>query len=262
MPRLTQINDILFPVEEHPVFVHIQTGSKNVPGKKAIVNSDTNRVLGIVSKGYKLVSNEDALNLAYQCCQATFPETKPSEWEVTGSDAPGTGGHCFIDLVHNSASLDFELVSAKDKPDTFGPFIRVTNSYNGLRALAFDIGFFRKVCKNGMIAPESIIRFKYNHLQRDIGKEIHFNVNHKLFSTYMGNFKKYLGVLKDFKVTRSEFEPLFCGVLQIIKPKKMEPDSPIAKDWNDLSLQITTLCNQYINDLGENAYVFPEKKRL
>jgi hypothetical protein len=258
MPRLTQTDDILFPVEEHPVFVHIQTGSKKemvaVPGKKAIINADTNRVLGIVSKGYKLVSNKDALDLAYQCCKATFPETKPSEWGVTASDAPGTGGHCFIDLEHNSANLDFELVSARDRPDTFGPFIRVTNSYNGLRALAFDIGFFRKVCNNGMIIPESIIRFKYNHLQRDIGNEISFNVNHGLFSNYMDNFKKYLGVLKDFKVTRSDFEPLFCGVLQIIKPKIEEPDSPLAKDWNDLSQQITTVCNQYINDLGENAY--------
>ncbi len=258
MPRLTQIDDILFPVEEHPVFVHIQTGSKKeriaVPGKKAIVNSDTNRVLGIVSKGYKLVSNEKALDLAYQCCQATFPETMPSEWGVTATDAPGTGGHCFIDLVHNSANLDFKLVSAKDKPDTFGPFIRVTNSYNGLRALAFDIGFFRKVCKNGMIIPESIIRFKFNHLQRDIGNEIIFNVNHGLFSKYMGSFKNYLEVLKGCRLTRSQFETLLCGVLQITKPKNMESDNPMGKDWNDLSQHIATLCNRYINDLGENAY--------
>lgn len=111
MPRLTQINDILFPVDEYPVFTQIQAGSKNkkisVPGKKAIVNKNTNRVLGVVSKGYKLVSNKDALDLAYECCQATFPDTKHSEWEVTAVDAPGTGGHCFIDLVHNSANLDF-----------------------------------------------------------------------------------------------------------------------------------------------------------
>jgi hypothetical protein len=65
--------------------------------------------------------------------------TSSSEWEAKAVDAPSTGGHCCIDLVHNSTILDFSLVSPAGRPDVFGPFIRVTNSYNGLRALAFDI---------------------------------------------------------------------------------------------------------------------------
>ena len=55
MPRLTQIDDVLFPVEEHPVFVSVHTKSGerrlSVPDKKAIVNTKNNRVLGIVSRG-------------------------------------------------------------------------------------------------------------------------------------------------------------------------------------------------------------------
>ena len=94
-------------------------------------------------------------------------------------DTPASGGHCFIDLAHNSTVLDFAYVPAKDRPDVFGPFIRVTNSYNGLRALAFDIGFYRKVCKNGLILPESIISFKFTHAHREIGTAIHFEVAHE-----------------------------------------------------------------------------------
>ena len=82
-----------------------------------------------------------------KCCRTVFPETQPSEWQVKDTDAPGMGGHCFIDLVHNSTALDFRFVPANDRPDAFGPFIRVANSYKGLRALAFDIGFYRKVCR-------------------------------------------------------------------------------------------------------------------
>ena len=55
MPRLTQIDDVLFPVEEYPVFVSVRTESGerrlSVPDKKAIVNTKTNRVLGVVSRG-------------------------------------------------------------------------------------------------------------------------------------------------------------------------------------------------------------------
>jgi len=258
MPRLTQIDEVLFPVEEHPVFVSVPTESGerrlSVPDKKAIVNKKTNRVLGVVSRGYRLVTNREALDWAYQCCQTTFPETKPGEWEVKATDAPGTGGHCFVDLVHNSAALDFQFVPAKDRPDAFGPFIRVTNSYNGLRALAFDIGFLRKVCKNGLILPKSIIRFKFTHLQRDIGKEINFEVAHERLSKLRASFSEYLGVLRDCKVTHQEFEPLFRGVLLIRKPKDMKPDGPIASDWGVLSQHMGALCSRYRDDLGENAY--------
>ena len=68
MPRLTKLNDVLFPVEEHPVFVSLadKGGERRlaVPEKKAIVNRTTHHVLGIVSRGYRLVSNAEALDLA------------------------------------------------------------------------------------------------------------------------------------------------------------------------------------------------------
>lgn len=258
MPRLTIIEDVLFPVEEHPVFVSVrkESGERrlSVPDKRAIVNTKTNRVLGVVSRGYRLVTNHQALDWAYQCCQTVFPETKPGEWEVKSSDAPGTGGHCFIDIMHNSTALDFKFVAAENRPDVYGPFIRVTNSYNGLRALAFDIGFFRKVCKNGMIIPESIIRFKFTHSQKDIGETISFEVSQERLSKIKTSFNAYFKVLRDCKVDRLEFDPLLCGVLKIRKPKKMKPQSSIANDWEALSHGIAALCNRYAGELGENAY--------
>jgi len=258
MPRLTQLDDVLFPVEEHPVFVDVRTKSGvrrlPVPNKKAIVNVKTDRVLGVVGRSYRMVTNREALDRAYQCCRTAFPETKPSEWGVSTSDSPATGGHCYIDLVHNSTALDFTYVSAKDRPDVFGPFIRVTNSYNGLRALAFDIGFFRKVCKNGLIIPESIIRFKFTHLQREIGETIRFEIAHERLETLKASFSEYIGALRGCAVPRSEFEPLFCGVLLIRKPKDLTPKSPMAHDWGTLSQHLSTLCGRYKEELGENAY--------
>ena len=96
MPRLTQLEELLFPVEEHPVFVNVPTKSGerrlSVPDKKAIVNTQNYRVLGVVSRGYRLVTNREALKWAYECCSIAYPETKPGEWAVTTSDAPQTGG--------------------------------------------------------------------------------------------------------------------------------------------------------------------------
>ncbi len=207
MPRLTDLNDVLFPVEEHPVFVSIQgkSGERRlaVPDKKAIVNCENDRVLGIVSRDYRLVTNQEALDWAHECCRTVFPETQPGEWKVNAADAPGTGGHCFIDLAHNSTALDFKYVPARDRPEVYGPFIRVTNSYNRVRALAFDIGFYRKVCTNGLILPKSIIRFKFTHLPRDIGETVKFEVAQEKLVKFKTRFGDYLGHLHACVVPRA-----------------------------------------------------------
>jgi hypothetical protein len=105
MSRLSQLDHVLFAVGEHPIFVSVKSPPDekriSVPDKKAIVHGVTGRVLGIVSRGYRLVSNRQALEWTFQCCGAVFPETHSSEWTVKAVDAPSTGGRCCIDLVHN-----------------------------------------------------------------------------------------------------------------------------------------------------------------
>ena len=82
MPRLTQLDDVMFPVDEHPVFVSVgENGGERrlpVPEKKALVNREARRVLGIVGRDYRTVRNREALDMAQQCCRAAFPETQPS----------------------------------------------------------------------------------------------------------------------------------------------------------------------------------------
>ena len=255
MPRLTDLNDVLFPVEEHPVFVSIKNKSDErrlaVSDKKAIVNCENDRVLGIVSRDYRLVTNQEALNWAHQCCRTVFPETQPSEWQVNAADAPGTGGHCFIDLAHNSTALDFQDLPARDRPEVYGPFIRVTNSYNRVRALAFDIGFYRKVCTNGLILPDSIIQFKFTHLRRDIGETIEFQVAQEKLAKFRTRFGNYLGALRDCVVPRNQFEPLLWAVLSLQElDDELEPGSRAADEWDALTARVCGLCDRYADDLG------------
>ena len=258
MPRLTNLDDVLFPVEEHPVFVSMieSSGERRlaVPDKKAIVNRTTRRVLGIVSRGYRLVSNREALDMAHECCRTVFPETKSGEWDVKTTDAPSTAGYCHLDFVHNSTALDFNFLPAADRPEVFGPFIRVTNSYNGLRALAFDIGFYRKVCKNGLIVPDTIIRFKFTHLRRDIGETIKFDISHERLAKFKTSFTEFLGGLHKCEVPRASFDPFIRGVLLLRQPEPLKPDSHEAEDWRTLTAHLGEMGDRYAGELGENAY--------
>ena len=259
MPRITTLDTILFPVEERPVFVAIQTkaGQKylRVPNRKAIVNEINGRILGVVSKEYRVVTNSEALDLAYECCRMVFPEHKAGEWRVSTVDAPYSAGHCFIDMTHNSASLDFRDVDPESRPDAYGPFIRVTNSYNGMRALRFDIGFYRKICENGLILPESAIRFKFNHLQREIGKAIKLDIMQEKLMKMRKSFGENMKALREYPIDRSEFEPLMRSVLLIRKPNHAKPKNwEVEKNWNALQLHIKKMCDAYATELGENAY--------
>ena len=258
MPRLTNINDVLFPVDEHPVFVSVtDKGAERrltVPEKKALVNRKSNRVLGIVSRGYRLVSNQEALDLAYKCCRTIFPETLPGEWGVNAIDAPSTAGYCHIDLVHNSAALNFSFVPANQRPEVFGPFIRVTNSFNGLRALGFDIGFYRKVCKNGLIVPDTIIRFKFTHARRDIGDTIQFEIAQERLAKFKTAFTDSLTSLRNCALPRLLFEPLLCGALLLRPPPPTRPNPREAADWKTLTAHLAGMSTRYAGELGENAY--------
>lgn len=258
MPRLTNINDVLFPVDEHPVFASItERGAERklaVPNKKALVNRNKNRVLGIVSRGYRMVSNQEALDFAYKCCRAVFPETLPGEWGVNAVDAPSTAGYCNIDLVHNSTALDFSFVPANQRPEIFGPFIRVTNSFNGLRALGFDIGFYRKICKNGLIVPDTIIRFKFTHERRVIGESIDFEIAQERLAKFKTAFTDSLTGLRNCVLPYLQFEPLICDVLLLRPLEPIKPDSREEADWQTLRAHLAEMCARYAGELGENAY--------
>lgn len=255
--RLSQLEDVLFPVEEHAVHVVVQeeSGERRLAArdKKAIVDMASHRVLGIVSRDYQLVTNRRALEWAYECCRCVFPDTDGAEWDVSATDGPSTGGYCRIDLMHRTAALNFGDVRPGERPEAFGPFIRVTNSYNGLRALAFDIGFYRKVCRNGLIAPDTIVQFKFAH-QRNLAMGIRFEVARERLAKLQTKMSEQFASLKKCRVPRTAFEPMVRTALMIRPLKSTRPETREADEWASLNAHIHELCNRYAFELGESGY--------
>ena len=192
--------------------------------------------------------------MARQCCGAVFPDTRPAEWDVSTAEAPATGSYCRIDLTHNSAALDFTLVAPDDKPEAFGPFIRVTNSYNGLRALAFDIGLNRKVCRNGLIMPDSIIRFRYVHSARGLAEAIWFDVARDRLAKLTHGFGDLLRPLRECVLPAGTFEPLIRSVLELRRPENLALEGRDAEMQEKLEAHLRALEKRYRDELGNNAY--------
>ena len=116
----------------------------------------------MVSRDYRVVTNMEAVKLAMEVCQHAFPGLKGTEWEPKRVAAPSTLSYVFIDLMHRTHVLNYMEIGGQGK-DPFTPFLRVTNSLNGARALRFDVGFMRKHCSNGVVFEEEVATITAAH---------------------------------------------------------------------------------------------------
>jgi hypothetical protein len=254
MPRLTELNEVMFEVETRPVFIKLVARDVRVPDYQAVIECSTGRVLSVVGRDYRLVSHAEAFDLAFECARSAFPDTKKAEWAPAAVDGPSTGSTCYIDLAHNTAALDFTGLAASEKPEVYGPFVRVTNSYNRTRALRFDIGYYRKVCKNGLVLPDSLISFKMSHQRRDIGQTIQFNIDHQKLAKHRSHFLSFLDKLQKQEVPEAMMCPLVHGVLGFRPPNNSYGfEDPRQTAWRDLVKVVEDASHRYRTELGANA---------
>lgn len=266
MPRITDHEELYFPVDTQPIYTRpgdVGSGREIlISGRLAVVNVRTLEVLGVVGKEYRLVTNREACAYARKCAQAVFQDTTAEEWEVFSADAPQSGTYCHIDLRHKTGKLDFGYVMVgkrEEVPDAYGPYIRVTNSYNARRALKFTIGCYRKVCENGLTAPGDLVSFSFAHTRDNIQSEIAFVVNHERVRRMQKEFKDSFDALRRYEFEREHGKGLVQAALAIRMPvnARKDEDTPFnafQRDWYRLDGYVDSLYAKYADKLGDNAY--------
>lgn len=257
MLRKTDLQDIFFPVELRPLFLESGDGSsktmRGIPHHRAVVNDENGRVLGIVGKDYRLIKNEQAIELGKQCCMELLGFNEASNLKIFNVLAPATRSYCHIDLVHSGFSMN--LWGGSSKPDIYIPFVRVTNSYNTTRALRFDVGFCRKLCLNGTIFEVETVRFIYSHIRHDVGKPIRFDIKKERFDEFKKKFIASMKALKDLIVPKDKGKDLLNILLRIPREHEIDKTKRGADaEYSKLIEHITKKSDEYFNDMGENAY--------
>ena len=88
------IQDLLFGVDQVPVEAVVGTNGHTrritIPGKKALINKLSGQVLGVVSRDYRVVTNQEAVNLAREACRIAFPGVSRTERTVLCLPTPTT----------------------------------------------------------------------------------------------------------------------------------------------------------------------------
>ena len=90
----TSVQNLLFDVDQVPIEAVVGSNGStrriSIPGKKALLNQRTGLVLGVVSRDYRVVTNQEAINLAREVCDKAFPGLSSVEWEAKRGAAPRT----------------------------------------------------------------------------------------------------------------------------------------------------------------------------
>lgn len=249
------LEDLLFGVTSVPVEAVLGTNGNTrrvlIPGKKALVNQDSGCILGVVSRDYRVVTNQEAVNLAREVCGRAFPGLDLIEWDAKRAFAPRTLTYAHIDLIHRTHVLNY-LGSEIAEDDPYTPFLRVTNSFNGARALRFDVGFMRKHCSNGVIFEQEVATIKASHSKEALD-QLKIEITSRTLPQMWDEFSTFLARVRAIDMTPTQSALALNTVLQIPTPKP--DDKPARKeDLNILAADFSSRLTGYRDELGPNAY--------
>ena len=148
-----KLRNYLFPIEQGNVFYSDPETLEVKKSKnyKAVIRSDTGKLISIMNDTYKVVSNREVIMPLLD--ELSKLDTK---WIIDPSHSFVTNHRMrlqitFPDLVFNDGRSDIALS------------LYISNSYNGDEAIKALQGFLRKICSNGMIAGHILSKFYSKH---------------------------------------------------------------------------------------------------
>ncbi|MFT7880862.1 MAG: DUF932 domain-containing protein [Sulfurimonas sp.] len=138
-----------FNVREESVY----TDSGITIPKKALINDETDQLVGIVSENYELVTNQEVNNIFGEALSDL--KVKEVQDHLDATTQRWRRRVIFDDDMFNSEVLP---------GDTVGLLLEIFNGYNARTAFGYEIMGYRYACENGLITgKKSMLRDSYAH---------------------------------------------------------------------------------------------------
>jgi hypothetical protein len=169
-------NPIIFDVVKRPVFVD----GELVEGKKAIVRSDTHKVLSIMTDDYVPVSNRQVLEDF-----ATIAEDAGIKWSLANSYGLRYGATSIMELRFPNETMKLEKKVVGQEIEMMA-YLR--NGFDGFNRARLSLGAIVLVCTNGMTMGRSEFDIGYRHVGQ---------VNKKLVQQFKDFFTQRVAQSRD-----------------------------------------------------------------
>ena len=253
VPR--DIRDAFFPVELRPVYSDnapnksAKSGKiKRLPRHLAVTDVDRNEAFAVVSRDYKLVTNEEAYVMAKSAISKVFNILELKDLVCLNITMPESRSFCHIDLIHRQAKFE------PWEEDEWSAFLRITNSYNKMRSLRYELGFCRWICLNGMIFGAKSIEISYAHTKREMRDVERFKDNIGDIKLLEAELIEQLHQLKRYYVPEDEMLPLFCQIfdIKIDNPEKIKEKR--LEQIQEMKSHIKKIIRKHFDGVGPNGY--------
>ena len=244
--------DILFPVGTEKVFVEISSGGKKLLVESklhlAIVDLNRQRVFAVVSDQYRLVTNEEAVEMGREVFAKVFRSQITETLTLYNVIQPKSRSFCWIDLTLDGHEFEFR------PDDTWIPFLRISNSYNRTRPLGFYLGFCRTICRNGMIFGAVGVKVSAYHTRGAI-KDLHVkNYNPEKLLIAKKSFVESMNNLSRFAFPPELVLALVCKIFRIQAGEEQAMKTAARKRALSIGVAVEALTHKYFRDLGHNGY--------
>lgn len=152
--------DPFFTVERIPA-VAIMDGLQVETGQDALVNADTKECVGMVSRGYNVVTNEDLQTVVDEAL-GKLPVLKVDDHLNSKSNK------WVRDIILDAPEFNHQIKTN----DTVHTKVQIINGYGSKTAAAIAVSMWRQVCTNGMFGWKNMFRASYSHITSNIVEKI------------------------------------------------------------------------------------------
>jgi len=248
--------NVFFPVREETLKT---VDSGKIVNKKAIINSETNKVVSVVSDNYKLVSNLEITEWFENYLKETDVPFRRIGIYGNESGSKFWAKYRFPETI-SEIGPPRVTPFGKKVPDKVEMMATLQNSYDGSLAHGFDIGGYRLVCLNGLMVPMDNIhvwRQKHTINFSDVVDTIAIN-----FQTMKDHFE---AVSKEWKaLTQQEFNAKkTLTVLRALELSKMY-QSWLAETYKDYrrNQKLNTMWDVYNMVTWFATHVVEQRNRI
>ena len=161
---------------------------------KAIVNPESSKVYSIVSKDYKLIRHEEAV----QRIESTIDENLELGKYKSATEFYNDGARMRMTYSFYEKSVEIK------KGDTVNPELHLFNSYDTTWPFIVLIGAFRFVCANGLVVGEKYLHLRKRHVYHfeDMDLKEQVSTALKRFKLQTNQWKKW----PDRQLTEKTYE--------------------------------------------------------
>ena len=247
-----KLEDVLFPVKLQEIYSEFRFPATLfnqqifTQNHKAVVNQNSGEIISIVGSNYKLISNNEAIEMGKQIFTQLYPVVKTNDLIPYKVVAPQSKASAHIDLIHKDVNFNVW------EQETWLPYLRTSNSYNRTYALSFEIGFARKLCSNGVLFNKKTMKLKYLHSKSN---RIELLTDSAQIKATSDLFIEQCKELRNYSMPKELMIALVFQILNINLElpgtKQMTKKLNYLHNWIEV---VKVLTVRYFTELGSNAY--------